>query len=318
MKRRDLLKGLVLSSGALGVAALGCQTGTKRAAKKAHPPSPSEHPDTMSTLASTNRLPTLYIPHGGGPCFFMEWTMGPRDTWDRMAAYLRGIDASLPTRPRALLVISAHWEQSVPTVTTSAMPPMIFDYHGFPQHTYELRWPAPGSPQLAGRVRELLSTAGIHSGEDPIRGYDHGVFIPLLLAYPEARVPTVQLSLSADLDPARHLAMGRALAPLRDEGVLIVGSGMSYHNMQGFNRHLSRERSLKFDDWLGRTVAEPRPARDANLTRWAEAPEARQCHPREEHLIPLMVAAGAAGDDPGQRIFKDTVMGVEVSAIQFG
>jgi aromatic ring-opening dioxygenase catalytic subunit (LigB family) len=264
------------------------------------------------------KLPTLYLPHGGGPCFYMDWTMGPADTWDRMAAWLRGIDATLPERPRALLVVSAHWEAPVPTVTTSAAPPLFYDYYGFPPHTYELQWPAPGSPELAGRVRRLLSDAGFESGEDGARGLDHGVFVPLKLSYPEAKVPTVQLSLRAGLDPAEHLAMGRALAPLRDEGVFLVGSGMSYHNMRGFNVAASREASLRFDRWLGEVAGEEPSKRDAALAAWTKAPSARECHPREEHLIPLMVAAGAAGDDRGKAVFRDEVMGVAVSALQFG
>jgi aromatic ring-opening dioxygenase catalytic subunit (LigB family) len=157
-----------------------------------------------------SRLPTFYIPHGGGPCFFMEWTMGPRDTWDRMAAWLRGIADSLLAPPRALLVISAHWETPVPTVTTAAAPPLYYDYYGFPPHTYELRWPAPGSPDLAARVRVLLGNAGIASAGDSTRGLDHGVFIPLKVAFPEAQLPTVQLSLQSGLDPTTHLAIGRA------------------------------------------------------------------------------------------------------------
>ncbi len=264
------------------------------------------------------RMPTVYLPHGGGPCFFMDWTMGPRDTWDRTAAFLRGLDASLPRTPTALLVVSAHWEAAVPTVTTHPAPPLFFDYYGFPPHTYELTWPAPGSPALAGRVRSLLGAAGIDAAEDRERGFDHGVFIPLKVAYPDARIPTVALSLDATLDPSRHLAIGRALAPLRDEGVLIVGSGMSYHNMRGFGDARSRAKSATFDAWLGGAVeASPR-ERDAALSSWAKAPLAREIHPREEHLLPLMVAAGAAGDDRGSVAFRDEVMGVVVSAARFG
>jgi aromatic ring-opening dioxygenase catalytic subunit (LigB family) len=264
------------------------------------------------------RLPSLYIPHGGGPCFYMDWTMGPRDTWDRMAVWLRGLEGTLPERPRALLVVSAHWEMPVATVTTSAAPPLLYDYYGFPPHTYDLKWPVPGSPELAGRVRKLLSGAGFESGEDGARGLDHGVFVPLKLSFPEAQVPTVQLSLRQGLDPAQHLAMGRALAPLREEGVLIVGSGMSYHNMRGFNGAASRGDSRRFDQWLTGVVAEEPSKRDAALAAWTKAPSARECHPREEHLLPLMVAAGAAGDDRGRATFSDEVMGVAVSAVSFG
>ncbi|HKJ00696.1 MAG TPA: class III extradiol ring-cleavage dioxygenase [bacterium] len=259
--------------------------------------------------------PTIYLPHGGGPCFFMDWE--PAEEWDALAAWLRGIPASLPEPPRALLVVSAHWEAPVPTLMTGAQPPLLFDYYGFPPHTYELQWPAPGAPALAARVSALLGEAGLASAGDGGRGFDHGVFVPLLLAFPQAEVPTLQLSLQAGLDPAAHLAIGRALAPLRDEGVLIVGSGMSYHNMRGFRTAAARAHSRRFDDWLGEAVAVPSSERDARLTDWAAAPSAREAHPREEHLLPLMVVAGAAGGSPGARAFRDEVLGATVSAFRF-
>jgi aromatic ring-opening dioxygenase catalytic subunit (LigB family) len=248
----------------------------------------------------------------------MEWTMGPRDTWDRMAEWLRGIGASLPQKPKALLVVSAHWEAAVPTVLASPSPPLLFDYYGFPQHTYELTWPAPGSPELAARVRDLLGAAGIASASDTTRGFDHGVFVPLKVAFPEATIPTVQLSLQQKLDPKEHLAIGRALAPLRDEGVLIIGSGMSYHNMRGLMSGSGGADSARFDEWLGAAVEKAPAARDVDLAGWASAPSGRASHPREEHLVPLMVAAGAAVDDLGKRVFRDDVMGARVSAVQFG
>jgi aromatic ring-opening dioxygenase catalytic subunit (LigB family) len=138
-------------------------------------------------------LPTLFIPHGAGPCFFMDWTRGPADTWDRTAAWLKGLVADLPERPKAMLVVSGHWEEPVFTVGSSSKPPMIFDYYGFPEETYRLKFDAPGSPALAGRVRELLGAAGLPTAEDAQRGYDHGVFVPLLLSTPEADIPVVQL-----------------------------------------------------------------------------------------------------------------------------
>ena len=264
------------------------------------------------------KQPTIYLPHGGGPCFFMDWTMGPPDTWDRMARWLREIPASLPEVPAGLLVVSAHWEEPVATVTSASATPLLYDYYGFPPQTYQLEWPAPGSPDLAARVRSLLGKAGIDSASDAARGFDHGVFIPLKVAYPEPRIPTVQLSLRAGLDPAEHLAMGRALAPLRDEGILIIGSGMSYHNMRGFMDPRTRDVSAVFDDWLAGAVTASPDERDSSLVHWARGPSARQCHPREEHLLPLMVAAGAAGADRGQRVFRDEVMGAVVSGIRFG
>ena len=264
------------------------------------------------------RQPAIYLPHGGGPCFFMEWTMGPADTWKRTEAWLRSIASSLPEAPKAILVISAHWEEEVPTVLTAPQPPLLFDYYGFPEHTYELTWPAAGSPSLAARVVELLADAGIATKQNDARGFDHGVFVPLKIAFPEAQIPTVQLSMRAGLDPAEHLAIGRALAPLRDEGVLIIGSGMSYHNMRGFYTAAGDTDSKRFDAWLSSSIAKSPSERDALLRDWARAPAARASHPREEHLVPLMVAAGAAGDDLGVRVFNDAPMGTVISAYRFG
>src|SRR5690606_9423175 len=156
------------------------------------------------------------------------------------------------------------------------------------------------------RVRELLSAAGLPAAEDADRGYDHGVFVPLKLALPDADIPVVQLSLRRDLDPEAHLAAGRALRPLRDEGVLIVGSGMSWHNMRGFSPQFTAA-SERFDSWLAEAVAEPA-TRDDALRRWDDAPFARQAHPREEHLAPLFIAAGAAQGEHGRQAFAGHVM----------
>ena len=262
--------------------------------------------------------PTVYLPHGAGPCFFMDWTRGPADTWDRMADWLRQLVTGLDTRPSALLIVSAHWETPVVSVLTGARPPMLYDYHGFPPHTYALDWPAPGSPELAERVAQCLSAAGIPSVSDPDRGFDHGTFVPMLLSVPEADLPTIQVSLRADLDADAHLALGRALAPLRQEGVLILGSGMSYHSFQGFGRPQGTAESARFDAWLQETVALPPAERDARLANWADAPAGRASHPREEHLLPLHVCAGAAGNDRGHVVFTDVVMDVTVSAVRFG
>jgi aromatic ring-opening dioxygenase catalytic subunit (LigB family) len=248
----------------------------------------------------------------------MDWQMGPPDTWLRTAAWLRSIASRLATPAKALLVISAHWEERLPTLITAEKHELLFDYHGFPKHTYALTWPAPTAQAVASRVQDLLSGAGFETATNAERGLDHGVFVPLKVAYPNAEVPTVQLSLMERLNPATHLALGRALAPLRDEGVFILGSGMSYHNMRGFGRSDGHQHSLIFDAWLDEVVALPTAQRDARLTAWEQAPSARDCHPREEHLLPLMVVAGAAGDDPGTTVFKDEVMGVRVSAHQFG
>ncbi len=245
----------------------------------------------------------------------------PPDLWDRLAAYLRGLDRSLGARPRAVLVISGHWETEHPIVNTGTQPPLLFDYYGFPAHTYALRYPVHGSPAVAARVRELLAAAGIASGEDDKRGLDHGVFVPFKLIYPDADVPIVQMSLNRNLDAATHLQLGRALMPLREEGVLIVGSGMSYHNLHDFYSSAPSvvAAAEQFDSWLNEAVTEPdRSAREARLSAWLSAPGARYCHPRPEHLIPLMVAAGAGDSDVAQRAFHDRLLGKPVAGFQFG
>ncbi len=264
-------------------------------------------------------LPTIYLPHGGGPWPFVDLggLVEPRES-AALAAYLTGIPATLPRRPRALLVVSAHWESPVPTVMTNPAPPILFDYYGFPEAAYRITWPAPGDPELAARVRSLLEGKGFATAADAERGFDHGTFVPLKLTFPDADVPTVQLSLERGLDPERHLAMGRALAPLRDEDVLIVGSGMSFHNLRQFGRGNGNATSKAFDAWLHEAaVAEPS-ARDDKLVHWASAPSARDAHPREEHLLPLMVMAGAAGTDRGRVAFEGTFGGPRISAVHFG
>jgi aromatic ring-opening dioxygenase catalytic subunit (LigB family) len=266
-------------------------------------------------------MPVLFVPHGGGPWPWMDQRPLVSDDEKRaLAAYLEDIPARLPRRPRAMVVVSAHWEERVPTVLTSPAPPMLYDYSGFPEETYRIRWPAPGAPALAARVRERLAAAGIATAEDPGRGFDHGTFVPLKVAFPAADVPAIQLSLEGNLDPARHLAIGRALAPLRDEDVLVVGSGMSYHNLDDMRRppERRRERSEPFDAWLRGAVTADAAQRDAALARWEEAPMARVAHPREEHLLPLMVVAGAAGEDRGRVAFHGTFARCAISAAHFG
>ena len=269
----------------------------------------------------SRRQPAIFLPHGGGPCFFMDWTWGPPDTWHKTQRFLEGIAASLPEKPRAMVVISGHWEEPGFTAGAAAAPRMIYDYSGFPAHTYKLTWPAPGNPALAQRVVRLLKKSGLPTALSEDRGYDHGVFVPLKVAFPHADIPVVTLSLahSSDgrFDPATHIAAGRALAPLRDEGVLIVGSGMSFHNLRAYLQPGTLEASRAFDGWLTQAVESPGPEREAKLADWQNAPDARFSHPREEHLAPLFVVAGAAGDEPGERVFLDEPMGAAISAYRF-
>ena len=266
-------------------------------------------------------MPTLFISHGGGPWPFIKEAFGPPGMWDGLEAHMRGLAAGIGRKPKAVLVISAHWEAKRPTVNAGERPPMLFDYYGFPPSTYQLRYPAQGSPELAERVRELLAASGMDSDEDVERGFDHGVFIPFMLIYPNADVPIVQLSLQRDLDPAFHWNMGRALAPLRNEEILIVGSGLSYHNLRKIM--MSDPQTIAnaehFDDWLAEAVTHADAAkRERLLLDWQGAPGALDSHPRSEHLLPLFVAAGAAEDEPGIRNYADHMFGKAVSGFRFG
>ena len=259
-----------------------------------------------------DRQPTFYIPHGGGPCFFMD---DPRGTWTGMAAFLRSLPGLLPERPKAILIVTGHWETEGFQFTGAEKPPLVYDYYGFPKHTYELRYDAPGDPALAARAAGLLREAGYASGVDPARGIDHGAFVPLKVAFPDADIPLVEMSLDRGLEPAMALAVGRALTPLRDEGVLIIGAGMSYHNMRGYGDPRSTGPSQAFDDWLSEAVGKAPEDRREALSAWASAPAARASHPQEEHLMPLMIAAGAGGT--GSKVYGEIVMETMISGFRF-
>jgi len=251
----------------------------------------------------------------------MKDAFGDPAPYERMEAWLKDLGKQFQGRVKAILVISAHWEEPRPTVHFGAHPGMLYDYGGFPDFTYQLQWPAPGAPDVAARVDALLRGAGFETGREERRGYDHGTFVPLMVAFPEASIPVAQLSLVRTLDPATHIALGKALEPLRSEGVLIIGSGMSYHNMRGFGSTDPRVPVVaqRFDDWLNAAVTDPDPAvRNQKLTAWAQAPGGLESHPRSEHLITLFVAAGAAGDDVGRVNYNDKLMGVSVSGHIFG
>ena len=261
-------------------------------------------------------LPTYFISHGGGPWPWMDEMRVPMAGLTRS---LQSIAGELGGAPAAVLMVSAHWEAPAFTLMQSAQPPMLYDYYGFPPHTYAIRYAAPGAPALAERVHALIEAAGLPAGFDAERGFDHGAFVPLAVMYPRADVPVLQLSLRSGLDPAEHLALGRALAPLRDERVLILGSGLSYHNLRAFGPP-GRGASIAFDGWLQQAlVGRDGAARAAQLQQWAAAPAARAAHPREEHLIPLMVASGAAEADAAACCYhEDTSRGIVVSSFRFG
>lgn len=273
----------------------------------------------MTLRMSDTLFPTLYIPHGAGPCFFMDWTLGPANTWDKTEHWLANIHENLPSKPKAIVCISAHWENDAIKINSHPNPALYFDYYGFPSHTYELTYPAPGSPKLAESIQTLLAEAGINSELDDEHGFDHGTFVPLKVMFPKADIPVVQISLQRNLDPTFHIKMGNALQSLRKQGILILGSGISFHNMDILMRGKDTDNhSGTFNQWLNDACESPVEQRNTALSEWANAPSARQCHPREEHLLPLMVVAGSAGNDLGKNVFTDRVMGVTVSAYQFG
>lgn len=272
--------------------------------------------NSISTPPSTPAaavMPALYLPHGGGPAFFMQGPMA--QLFDPMKEFLAALPSSLPEQPRAIVVVSAHWEAETVQVSSGTHHDLLFDYYGFPQETYSLTYPASGSPELADRVIELLSTAGIPAEPNSVRGWDHGVFIPLKVMYPEAEIPLVAMSLHAGLNAEEHGRIGAALRSLRQEGVLIIGSGMSYHNLSELTG--SAPGSLEFDRYLDEALRGPGSHRRTRLNAWEDEPTGRSAHPREEHLIPLMVASAAGSDLPGDKIWAGHVGPSLVSAWSF-
>jgi len=216
-------------------------------------------------------------------------------------------------KPDAILVISAHWEESAATLLGAKNPPMFYDYYGFPEQAYEITYPATGNPELADRIASLLQKNSIPARIDPKRGFDHGLFIPLKLMYPEANIPALQLSLLRGLNPAAHIALGKALRELMNENILVIGSGFSFHNQIAFFGQAfgaPDNANEAFQNWLIETCTGSlsQSEREQRLTEWAKAPSARYCHPREEHLLPLHVCQGMAGK-PGKVIFDDQILG---------
>jgi aromatic ring-opening dioxygenase catalytic subunit (LigB family) len=260
--------------------------------------------------------PTYFISHGGGP---WPWVPAWRSQFHNLEASLARMPQEMAEKPKAVLVVSGHWEETDFTVMSARKPGMIYDYHGFPEETYRIVYPAPGAPEIAARTADLIRAAGLPARLDDRRGFDHGAFVPLFVMYPEAETPVFQLSLQSGYDPLRHVALGRALAPLRAEGVLIIGSGLSYHNLGLFGPG-AREPSNAFDQWLADVMASPPDQRTSAVLAWETAPFARVCHPREDHLAPLFVALGAAEDARATRVYHDEGLfgGVTASSYRFG
>lgn len=268
----------------------------------------------MSQIPQT-LAPVLFLPHGGGPLP----VLGDKGH-EKMVSFLKEITVRLE-EPSAILIISAHWEEEQATITSNGRPGIIHDYYGFPAEAYEIQYAASGSPELANEIYALLTASGIPARLDEQRGFDHGMFVPLKLMFPQARIPCVQLSLLKNLNPKMHIALGKAITSLRGKDILIIGSGMSFHNLKIFftpDIDSSRENNA-FDHWLIETCTDPAiasEAREQRLIEWEKAPFARFCHPREEHLLPLHVCYGVAcASTPiAKVVFNDEIMGKKVTS----
>jgi 4,5-DOPA dioxygenase extradiol len=258
---------------------------------------------------SPTHLPTLFISHGAPPLALAPGEIG--DFW-------HGLAESLP-RPDAVLAVSAHWYTDLPLVATTSAPETIHDFYGFPPQFYQIRYPAPGAPQLAERVQSLLHEAGIPVSGDPEYGLDHGSWVPLKSFYPKADVKVAQLSVQPMRDARWHYRIGQALAPLRDENVLILATGGATHNLREMDPRGGPPPSWakEFDDWLGDALEGNRLD---DLLDWdKKAPHAHRAHPSPEHFLPLFVALGAAGADAdARRIHRGfTLGGLSMSAFRF-
>lgn len=269
----------------------------------------------MIRRVSQALAPVLFLPHGGGPLP----VLGDKGH-EEMVSFLKEIAIELG-EPSAILVISAHWEEKQATITSNSQPGIVHDYYGFPAAAYEIQYAAPGNPALANEIYTLLTAHGIPAKLDEQRGFDHGMFIPLKLMFPQARIPCVQLSLLNSMNPRIHIALGKAIAALRNRNILIVGSGMSFHNLKAFFSDMidGRRENEAFDDWLIETCTDPSilpEVREQRLIEWEKAPFARFCHPREEHLLPLHVCYGiACADTPtAQTVFNGEIMGRKVTS----
>lgn len=257
-------------------------------------------------------MPAIYISHGGGPLPLMGDA-----SHKALIEWLSKLGETIPT-PKCILVISAHWEETDVTVLSGERPELLFDYYNFPKETYTYTYPAPGNPTIAATIRDLLGKAGFKCKENKTRGFDHGVFVPLMMMYPQADIPVLQLSLVRSLDPRLHINIGEALAALRKEGVLILGSGSSYHGRSEGRAGLIASRD--FDAYLVdvcTNVKYNEEERKQRLCEWKKAPAAEECHPREEHLIPLMVVLGAGGGSVGKHVFSGLVMNTKMCGIRF-
>ena len=266
----------------------------------------------------TDLAPVFYIPHGGGPMPLIDDLAHAS-----LIRFLKALPQQLVRKPDAVVLISGHWESAQPSVYAGAQHPMLFDYYGFPPHTYEFKYPAAGAPELAKRIAAMLQEAKLSCVADTQRGFDHGAFVPMLLIDPEAKIPCIQLSLLKGLDPVAHVRLGLALQELRNENVLIIGSGMSFHNLQAIfagDQPQLRAASDAFHEWLLQTLSSDQldaQARLQALANWQRAPYATFCHPRAEHLLPLHVCAGIASGQAAKVVFNEPLMNHKVAGFSW-
>lgn len=256
----------------------------------------------------------LFLSHGGGPMPLLG-DAGHHE----MVVCLQNIAANFII-PDCIILVSAHWEEAITTITGAAKPALIYDYVGFPEEAYQLAYPCSGEPNLAHRLNGLFKQAGMVSKLDEQRGFDHGMFVPLSIMYPAADIPCVQVSLMNNLDAAEHIKLGQALASLQNENILLIGSGFSFHNMNAFfsaNTPESQAMNEGFEQWLMQTCSSTdlnEAERSERLSHWQQAPFARFCHPREEHLLPLHVCYGFA-QQACSEVFQLTILNKKASMI---
>lgn len=262
------------------------------------------------------RMPTYFISHGGGP---WPWVPEMRSAFKELERSFDRMHQELPQRPKAILMVSGHWETEDISVMHAANPPMVYDYYNFPPHTYDVVYPAPGAPDLAEKTASLLESTGLPVSLNETQGFDHGTFVPMHVLYPDADVPLFQVSIRKNYDPEQHISIGRALSSLRDDGVLIIGSGLSYHNLRQFGP-AAKEPSAQFDAWLTESIALSPNERVQRMIGWEQAPSARICHAQEDHLVPLFVALGAAENDVATKTYFEQGIfgGVTASSFRFG
>lgn len=268
--------------------------------------------------ATTKKMPIIFIGHGGGPLPLLN-----DPNHQQLTQFLSNIGSQW-SKPKAILMISAHWEEQLATVTSSPAPELIYDYYGFPKESYSIEYSAPGDPELAQRIMTLLGEHGVKTSSDQQRGFDHGTFVPLKLIYPNAEIPVVQLSLISTLDPQVHIDIGEAISSLAQQGVLVIGSGLSFHNLKVLIRQSpdTMKKSHVFDQWLNQVLLDDSLSwadRRQQLLHWTNAPYARFAHPREEHLLPLLVCFGAAetAKYTAKNIFDQPLLGAKTSSFMW-